>query len=159
MLWGDVVKRDNMITVDHGMKDVPPPPSSSRPQLEKHDIWDEPIPGAAHLALLQRCDWAFRIPTMQSGSHETLAACSLDAHPIAHSPQLHSDKQVKKKKMQEGPLASFSSLGEAAKLHPVSCAADLDSLCCVCWMEADYFLATVHWLCRLAKNEDVSPLS
>lgn len=110
--WGDVMKRDNMITVDHGMKDVPPPPSSSRPQLEKHDIRDEPIPGAAHLALLHRCDRAFRIPTMQSGSHETLAACSLDAHPIAHSPQLHSDKQVKKKKCRKDLLLPSALSGK-----------------------------------------------
>lgn len=30
------------------------------------------------------------------------------------------------------------------------------SVCCAHWKEADYFLAMVHWLCRLAKNEDIS---
>lgn len=58
-------------------------------------------------------------------------------------------------------LESPSSLGLPANLQHIRCpegwAGDVVSrrcLCCMCWKRAHYFLATVHWLCGLDKNED-----
>lgn len=45
--------------------------------------------------LIYTYNWAIRLPTMHSGSLEAAAPCSPNAHPIASSPQSHSDKLVK----------------------------------------------------------------
>lgn len=87
--------------------------------------------------------------------------CSPSAHPIASSPRSRPDKLVGKKKTSAGRTSCFlqlswvSSQPSASHLRQPCTARAAEivsrhSMCCVRWKEADYFLAMVHWLCRLA---------
>lgn len=158
----DVVKMTT-VAMDHAMEEeafLSPSPSFSPSQLDK----TQPSERQADTDCLPH----LHLRLSHRATHNAQRPLLPNAHPIASLPLSHPDKLVKKKKKAlSGEDLSLppALVGEQPNLrrhipaNPARRAAEVvsrRSVCCVHWKEADYFLAMVHWLCRLAKNEDVS---
>lgn len=87
-----------------------------------------------------------------------LGGLLLNAHPIDASLRSNSGKLVEES-AGRGEISRVSGQPWAShRRRPARRAVEVvsqRSVSCARWKEADYFLAMVHWLCRLAKNEDV----
>lgn len=82
---------------------------------------------------------------------------------IASSPHSHSSKPVENSAGRATCFLQLSWISSQPSASHLCCPArravevvSQCSVCCAHWKEADYFLAMVHWLCRLDKNEDIS---